>query len=83
MTTLRECKEQLETLSSNDPRRVKVLAEMERIKAWMQKMGYGGGKKSFKEGIKGGKQHCPNCGRPTYILPKTTRCSACGKPYSM
>ncbi len=76
---LQECRDALKTIPPGDPRRSKILEEMERIKKWMESKGYG------KSGSSGGsdKKKCRNCERVTYPLPPNPeKCSGCGNFYN-
>lgn len=80
---LQECREALKIIPIGDPRRGKILEEMERIKKWMISQGYGkksGGNYSTASATK---IKCKHCGWDTLPIPvKTEKCSACGKFYN-
>ena len=77
---LQECREALKTMPPGDPRRGKIIEEMERIKKWMLSQGYGG-KSNSAAGLP--KRKCNICyGRETFPHPKKPQmCSGCGNNY--
>lgn len=79
---LQECRDALKTMPPGDPRRGKILEEMERIKKWMISQGYGGKSKGgFTPIIP--LRSCSHCnGRETHPHPiKPEMCTGCGNNY--
>lgn len=78
---LQECREALKTIPIGDPRRGKIIEEMERIKKWMESQGYGGKSNGGTPGV--AKRLCNYCKYDTLPIPvKTDKCSSCGNFYN-
>jgi len=90
---LQECRKALKTMPIGDPRRGKIIEEMERIKKWMEREGYDNKTTSYSRGYGGGKYNgtttalpkrtCNNCNRETHPHPiKPEMCTGCGEFYN-
>jgi len=77
---LSECREALKTMPQGDPRRGKIIEEMERIKKWMLSQGYGGKSNGGTPGAE--KRLCKHCKYNTLPIPvNIQKCSSCGNFY--